>query len=557
MKKKILLLFVTVLTLVGLVGCKKTFNTFDRFGLFKKSYIADLANKSENPAFKQYKTEGLLTSDDEYVLKKGELLFLKKDDIYKFYNIFTKKTYEVSAENTEIAWNFSGIHGFLYNHNFFVLKVKDGANEIWKFIAISDFQELLTLDIVKGEDKYTVSVFEKRKIEDYTTNEDSRKYETTVVYTNDKTHEEKKYFFSEYRLIDKKEAAADYSVFTGKGVYFKDVADIGYVFKDGKLYDSFLLPQGVNLESYELNNGNILLQYTYYNMEFDEKDVTLDYYNNDDGKKVVYYNYLYNFKSKTLEKIYFPYLVNDVYNNREDNTGKKPYGKKVQNIMQAYPIDEKTKSISNDTDNFVVDNELKKVELAKGYGFKQISKDLFLEYLSSSLVKLYNAKGKLLRTVDGIYKVLEDRYLVMPTDSSKEVSVNYTQVYIYDIVTDKVIAKDYFVPKLAISSRTNYYRDVDGNSFCFSGGKLTKVEGENFAFSDCYGKGIFFTKTGETVYCYDKFGNLLFKDNVTNASVLNSTMFGLLSRYNKVQTLIKYQTSDSKFHYVMLEQNFE
>ena len=180
-----------------------------------------------------------------------------------------------------------------------------------------------------------------------------------------------------------------------------------------------------------------------------------------------------------------------------------------------------------------------------------------MEYLSSSLVKLYNAKGKLLRTVDGIYNVLEDRYLVMPTDSSKEVSVNYNQVYIYDIVTDKVIAKDYFVPKLAISSKSNYFRDVDGNSFCFNGGKFTKVEGENFAFSDCYGKGIFFTKTGETVYCYDKFGNLLFKDNVTSASVLNSTKFGSLSRYNKVQTLIKYQTSDSKFHYVMLEQNFE
>ena len=324
MKKKILLLFVTVLTLVGLVGCKKTLNTFDRFGLFKKSYIADLATKSENPTFKQYKTEELLTSDDEYILKKGELLFLKKDDVYKFYNIFTKKTYEVSAENTEIAWNFSGIHGFLYNHNFFVLKVKDGANEIWKFIAISDFQELLTLDIVKGEDKYTVSVFEERKIKDYTTNEDSRKYETTVVYTNDKTHKEKKYFFSEYRLIDKKEAALDYSVFTGKGVYFKDVDNVGYVFKDGKLYDTFSLPQGINLESYELNNGNLLLQYTYYNMEFDEKDVTLDYYNNDDGKKVVYYNYLYNFKSKTLEKIYFPYLVNYIYNNHEDNTGKKP-----------------------------------------------------------------------------------------------------------------------------------------------------------------------------------------------------------------------------------------
>lgn len=195
----------------------------------------------------------------------------------------------------------------------------------------------------------------------------------------------------------------------------RKVADYYYAEADGliKVYDSDLklscfyqvYPDAEDFVWQVLNNGNVLIQYTYYEGEYAEE---YDYI--DEGERYSYYSYLLTAKNGKVKELKLDVLLADGILRRDDyDEGEWGYDEDIENIAYAVAIEDGKLVTTQSIDRLVTVSNKGKVKQLKAVidnqGARLPSMVANNRWVVSDVVGncyLLNEEGEILDDVTGI-----------------------------------------------------------------------------------------------------------------------------------------------------------
>ena len=309
--KKILFIFVSALLVFVFVGCKKDNNKLDNKTLEKvrnelltknKFNFLDTLSKYKD-SFEKINASEIV--EDENFVSDSELLYRYDNTSkkYQFINRLTSKTFEFDGEGTNVI---------LTTRNYILLKKDD----TFTFISRYDGKELL-----KVENATLTSSTSKNEIKmkhNANTFKDSSIDEVKV--SNQDNYDFKKYYFYKGNIIkDLEKFEKEILDYKNKEIKVNSGGGVATVYKDGKIYDVFNLPDYVN-ENFILENNNILFsRIQQIDYAYNQNDLKNYYFYGD--KTYLYESYLYDFNKKTLKKMNLQFVVEHIEKNQKDEKG--------------------------------------------------------------------------------------------------------------------------------------------------------------------------------------------------------------------------------------------
>lgn len=546
--KKILFIFVSALLVFVFVGCKKDNNKLDNKTLEKvrkelltknKFNFLDTLSKYKD-SFEKINASEIV--EDENFVSDSELLYRYDNTSkkYQFINRLTSKTFEFDGEGTNVM---------LTTRNYILLKKDD----TFTFISRYDGKELLkvenatlTSSTSKNEIKmkHNANTFKDISIDE-------------VKVSNQDNYDFKKYYFYKGNIIkDLEKFEKEILDYKNKEIKVNSGGGVATVYKDGKIYDVFNLPDYVS-ENFILENNNILfsriqqIDYTY-----NQNDLKNYYFYGD--KTYLYESYLYDFNKKTLKKINLQFVVEHIEKNQKDEKGNYISYKnsKIKNIADIRFIDPETRKLLK-REKVAIDNYLTKItEVEDILSIEKINDNRYL-LESSNFYSLVDNNKKFIRAIkkNKIASVHNSRYFVI--SNGLTISSSNRKVDIYDIVEDKYIARNYYIAKdsYSIDKNLNVFHDDMMNYYILTNNPkevLVKVNGKEFLSRGQISLFLQF-KDENNVYLYYKTGELIATNNATTKiDVYENNPFKDSSSSGLEYTFVygyKFTDKDGKKHY--------